>query len=387
MNGWPRHVYVHVPFCAAKCHYCDFAVFVGRRASWETPYLEALARELEHVLAPFGGAYPEPIETLYFGGGTPTALSDGALERLFELLAAAFPRRAAEIEVTIEANPEGLAEARLRRLKALGVNRVSFGIQSFHDRHLRRLGRTHTARDAEAAVWAAFLAGIPRLSIDLIYGLPEETLEEWRVDLLQALRLPIEHLSAYALQVEPKTRFGRLFAAGQLPLPDEDLAVAMYETLVQNAETTGFHAYEVSNFARAGGESRHNLAYWKNVPYFGFGPGAHGYAFGMRYANTPSLPKYVRARETGAYRVEEQPVTRQAEIEETMFMGLRLTDGVDRAAFRARFGVELEAVYGPTLKRLQEQGVIVVDRRGVRLVPQARLIMNSVLAEFLLDDH
>ncbi|CAM3520371.1 radical SAM family heme chaperone HemW [Hydrogenibacillus schlegelii] len=387
----PRHVYVHVPFCGAKCHYCDFAVFVGPRTPWEALYLEALERELALVLAPYGGAYPFPIETLYLGGGTPTALSPAALERLFDLLERAFPRRAPGMEWTVEANPEGLVgdegRALLRWLRGRGTTRLSIGVQTFDDAQLSALGRRHTGREAEAAVLAAREAGFVHLSLDLIYGLPGQTFEGWTADVRRAFGLPIDHLSAYALEVAEATRFGRMQAAGALPLPDDDRVVEMYAFVAAAARDAGFEPYEVSNFARPGGRSRHNLAYWNNRPYFGFGPGAHGYAFGVRTANVPSLPRYVRARTLSEFRTEVRPVGRREAIEETMFLGLRLAEGVRRDAFRRRFGVDLEDVYGPVLRRLEAEGLIVIDARGIRLPEAVRPVMNAVLAEFLFDDR
>ncbi|MBT9283637.1 MAG: acyl-CoA dehydrogenase family protein [Hydrogenibacillus schlegelii] len=244
-----------------------------------------------------------------------------------------------------------------------------------------------TASGGEAAVLAAREAGFVHLSLDLIYGLPGQTFEGWTADVRRAFGLPIDHLSAYALEVAEATRFGRMQAAGALPLPDDDRVVEMYAFVAAAARDAGFEPYEVSNFARPGGRSRHNLAYWNNRPYFGFGPGAHGYAFGVRTANVPSLPRYARARTLSEFRTEVRPVGRREAIEETMFLGLRLAEGVRRDAFRRRFGVDLEDVYGPVLRRLEAEGLIVIDARGIRLPEAVRPVMNAVLAEFLFDDR
>ncbi|MFO7247901.1 MAG: radical SAM family heme chaperone HemW [Bacillota bacterium] len=380
-QGDPTALYVHVPFCRRKCHYCDFAVFVAQGDELIERYLDALERELALTL---GHRRPR-LATVYVGGGTPTLLSARQLERLLTLLHRHADLTAC-VEMTVEANPETVDEEKLRVLAAGGVTRLSFGVQAFQDHLLASIGRTHTAADAVRAVRLARRAGWDNLSIDLMIGLPGQTLADVRASLEAAFALELPHLSAYSLKVEEQTLFYRKWVRGQLCLPPEEEEVAMYLTVLEETDKRGLRQYEISNFARPGYASVHNQVYWRNEPYYGVGVGAHGYAGGVRYANVGTLHRYLKAvAERGLPRAEAHVVTPREAMEETMFLGLRLTEGVSHARFLRRHGVTMDAVFGPVIAELVEKGLLERDARGVRLTRDGLLLGNEVFARFLLD--
>jgi len=372
-------LYVHVPFCSALCPYCDFAVVVGRREQ-HARYADALLAEFETA------AWPERFETIFIGGGTPTFVDPALLARVL-----AAPGPAAE--VTIEANPESTETGALRALAERGVNRVSIGAQSFAPHVLRALGRTHTAADIPRAVGAARAAGIDNVSLDLIYGSSGESVEDWRATLQQAIALGVEHLSCYALTIEERTAFGTAVARGTMTPPDEDALAERYEVACELLARAGFEHYEISNWARPGRECRHNLQYWTNDPYVGLGPGAHGFAGGVRYATLLSPQRYVKALDSadGDYPFPYTPVTdeatvvtRDVEIAETLIMGLRLTrQGIHRPTFARRFGADLLDERGDAIERHRANGLLEVDETRVRLTAQGRLLSNLVFRDLV----
>lgn len=383
----PRHVYVHVPFCRARCVYCDFSIHVGRRDPWEERYVQALKKELALWQKTLSLPLP-PLNTLYIGGGTPTELSVEYRQALFRLLGDTFGPLEAIPEVTIEANPETVTRELLDALRKAGVNRLSLGVQTFDDRLLKQLGRVHDAERAIQAVQLAKRAGFSHVSIDLMFGLPEQSLLDVERDLTLAVELPIDHLSYYNLQIEPFTRLGREVARGNVRPLDDDEESEMYARIIDGLTRHGFSQYELSNFARPGGASQHNLAYWTGRSYLGLGPSAHGFIFGRRYANVAALPRYVAVSER-ATRHEDffstvQTLTRMEMIEEYVFLGLRLTEGVRHDRFYERFGCTLADVYGEQLSRLAEKGLLIVDAVGIRLPKDVYFISNEVLTSFLL---
>src|SRR5690606_8503170 len=387
-------------------------------------FLDLLEQEADRWAARLEAAGGVPVlDTLYVGGGTPTTLEAGQLARLFGALRQRFPL-APQAEITVEANPgtltlEKLAALReagvnrlslgaqvfddglLRRLgrehdaaasetgvalaREAGVNRLSLGAQVFDDGLLRRLGREHDAAAIETSVALAREAGIPSLNLDLIFALPGQDLRGWRATLQRALALEPDHLSCYSLIIEEGTPFYRWHQMGRLPRPDEEEELAMYQAAIDAAEGAGLAQYEISNFARPGHQSRHNLIYWRNQPYLGLGPGAHSWWEGVRRTNLGPLPAYEAALQAGRLPLErEEPISRALEMDETMFLGLRLTrEGVDRAAFRARFGTEPEAVYGLAIDRLVRLGLLEADAHRIRLTRQGVPVANQVFLAFL----
>lgn len=401
----PWGIYAHIPFCRQKCYYCDFASWAGRERCM-ADYTAALLRELHRRGARYATHWGRPA-TIYIGGGTPTALPREQLLAIVTALqgiGAAEKKSAASegaadghasgtqrlssdlpLEFTVEANPGTVDEAYLVALRAAGVNRLSFGVQSFDDRLLRRIGRIHTAAQARASFAAARAAGFDNISLDLMYGLPGQTLSDLQSSVEQALALGPEHISIYGLQLEPGTVFARQQEQGRLELPDEDTAEAMYDYMTTALPRADYERYEISNFARPGRESRHNMSYWQDVPYLGIGAAAHSYLDGQRYENMADIAGYIKAVTEGeSVTSEEEPATRQIAMEEYAFLALRMVRGISRDGFMARFGVTLESVYGEVIARLEAQGLLQTTPEAVALTPLGMKLGNQVFAEFLL---
>ena len=378
-------LYVHLPFCRQKCFYCDFPSYAGQEGRMAV-YVEALLGELAREGAPLRAAWGPP-RTVYLGGGTPTALLPALMERLLAGLREFLAAAPDALEFTCECNPGTVDAAYLSLLRAGGVNRLSLGVQTFDDALLRRIGRIHTAAQARAAVRQARAAGFRNLSLDLMYGLPGQTLAGLEMSVQQALALAPQHISIYGLQVEEGTAFARAQAAGRLALPSDEESEAMYDYMTAALPAAGYARYEISNFARPGFESRHNLGYWQDVPYLGVGAAAHSYLDGQRYENPRGIEEYLAAlRESGRARREEEPLTRATSMEEFAFLALRTARGIDRARFAARFGCELASVYADAIARMRARGFLEEDAQGVRLTPLGMKYGNWVFEAFLLDE-
>lgn len=378
-------LYVHLPFCRQKCFYCDFPSYAGQEGRMAV-YVEALLGELAREGAPLRAAWGPP-RTVYLGGGTPTALPPALMERLLAGLREFLAAAPDALEFTCECNPGTVDAAYLSLLRAGGVNRLSLGVQTFDDALLRRIGRIHTAAQARAAVRQARAAGFRNLSLDLMYGLPGQTLAGLEMSVQQALALAPQHISIYGLQVEEGTAFARAQAAGRLALPSDEESEAMYDYMTTALPVAGYARYEISNFARPGFESRHNLGYWQDVPYLGIGAAAHSYLDGQRYENPRGIEEYLAAlRESGRARREEEPLTRATSMEEFAFLALRTARGIDRARFAARFGCELASVYADAIARMRARGFLEEDAQGVRLTPLGMKYGNWVFEAFLLDE-
>ncbi len=392
-------LYIHIPFCSHRCAYCDFNTYAGLEALIPA-YVSALEAEMEHLSAAAGHTFP--VHTVYFGGGTPSLLPIRAIERLLQRAAQAFALTD-EVEITLEANPGTLTAHYLRSLRALGVNRLSLGVQSVHPQELRLLERQHDYLQVIEAVRWARQAGFENLSFDLIFGLPHQTLSAWQRTLDLTLGLRPEHLSLYALTIEHGTPFAAWLKRGLLPPPDPDCAADMYEYATEALAAHGYVQYEISNWARhsAQGEllaCRHNLQYWRNQPYLGLGAGAHGYIPPWRTANVLSPQAYIRRLlepEAGAplsaLEFPRTPATQTldyvdppAEIAETMMMGLRLVEeGISAQNFEERFGQRLEQVFAPQIQRLTAMGLVEWNGERLRLTPRGRLLGNRVFREFV----
>lgn len=378
-------LYVHLPFCRQKCFYCDFPSYAGQEGRMAV-YVEALLGELAREGAPLRAAWGPP-RTVYLGGGTPTALPPALMERLLAGLREFLAVAPDALEFTCECNPGTVDAAYLSLLRAGGVNRLSLGVQTFDDALLRRIGRIHTAAQARAAVRQARAAGFRNLSLDLMYGLPGQTLAGLEMSVQQALALAPQHISIYGLQVEEGTAFARAQAAGRLALPSDEESEAMYDYMTTALPVAGYARYEISNFARPGFESRHNLGYWQDVLYLGVGAAAHSYLDGQRYENPRGIEEYLAAlRENGRARREEEPLTRATSMEEFAFLALRTARGIDRARFAARFGCELASVYADAIARMRARGFLEEDAQGVRLTPLGMKYGNWVFEAFLLDE-
>lgn len=384
-------IYVHIPFCRAKCAYCDFPSFAGCESLYH-PYAQALLQQIAQERS-FWQAFT--FDSLYVGGGTPTLLP---VEPLLAILAACRAHFviAPDAESTIEANPGTVTPATLQALRQGGYTRLSLGIQSFSDADLRLLGRIHDAQTARKAFQAARAAGWENINLDLIFGIPYQTLEGWRRSLEQALDLLPEHLSLYALTLEPGTPLHERVAHGLLPKPDDDLAADMYALAQELLAQEGYIQYEISNWARRTPQDpadgppvlacRHNLHYWHNEPYLALGAGAHGYDGSIRYAHIADPQEFIErimaGRET---RILEEKLSRDQTMDETMMLGLRLLKGITWDAFQSRFGIDPRKVYAEPLAELRALGLVECDDRGVRLSRRGLLLGNRVFAAFLRD--
>lgn len=375
-------LYIHVPFCRTRCLYCDFystTLPVRVRES----YLRALVRELSLRRSYLPAA---PLSSVYVGGGTPSILSPALLRDLFSAVTSLFTL-APGAEVTLEANPDDVTEEFLRLLPSLPVNRLSLGVQTFNDRQLRRLRRRHDAACAVRAVRLLHEAGVRNLSVDLIYALPGQTLSDWRSDLLQALSLPVTHLSAYALSYEPSTPLHRLLLAGIVRESPEALQARMYALLRLLTRRAGFVHYEISNFSLPHFRSRHNSGYWADVPYLGVGPSAHSYDLLTRRANLPDLRAYVRSLLSGRdcpHRIERlTPLTLR---NETVMKSLRTLDGIDLSLFARRFSAaslqELLSMARPYIRR---GDLLLTDRPPrLRLAPHSLFVSDSIIGDLFV---
>ena len=389
-------IYLHIPFCIHRCAYCDFNTYAGLEQLIPA-YVEALCREINQSAE--SAAERFPVHTIFFGGGTPSLLPAGQVERILSTLERVFDFKPG-IEVTLEANPGTVSQPYWRDLRPLGVNRLSLGMQSANNEQLRLLERQHGLLDVLQAVDWARKAGFANLNLDLIFGIPYQTLEMWRQTLERALALRPDHLSLYALTLEHGTPMQNWVNRGLLPQPDDDLAADMYETASQRLAEAGFGQYEISNWARQDESGnlfscRHNLQYWRNLPYLGFGAGAHGYAVGMRTANVLSPSAYIKRCQAGspqefprtAATVEANPISLQSEIGETMMMGLRLTrEGVSASIFEQRFGVPITDLFQNRIERLENAGLLEWAGENhdiLRLTSRGRLLGNQVFMEFI----
>jgi oxygen-independent coproporphyrinogen III oxidase len=390
MTRQSHALYFHVPFCVHRCAYCDFNTYAGQE-QWIPAYVEALAREVRLVAR----SAPDRLEagTIFFGGGTPSLLTPAQFATIFDAVRESFDL-AKDAEISLEANPGTLDRQSLDGLRRVGFNRISLGVQSTHPEELRLLERIHDYADVVAAVTWARQAGFANLNLDLIFGLPEQTLERWQTTVEHVLGLHPEHLSLYALTLEHGTPFGRWAQRGLLPLPDPDRAADMYEWVEGRLEQAGYIHYEISNWSLPGRECRHNLVYWRNRPYLGFGAGAHGFAGGLRYSNALRIRTYIDRIVTDTpsaavfpvspAAVNRQPIARETEMQETMMTGLRLTqEGVPEDEFLRRFGVDLSDVFGKDIDQLVRQGLLErVDGR-LRLTRRGHLLGNQVFMHFV----
>lgn len=375
----PEAVYIHIPFCTNKCHYCDFNSYV-LKGQPVMDYLDALEREMERTVLELP---PGEIETIFVGGGTPTVLLPDQMESFLKRVRTYFPQTAANLEFTMEANPGTTDKEKLQAMKEGGVNRISFGVQSFDNKLLEGIGRIHNTDDVYRSLENARTVGFGNLSIDLMFGLPNQTLETMSDSIDKALELGLTHYSIYSLKVEENTLFHTLFQKNQLPLPDEDVELDMFLLIMDRLKKAGYAQYEISNFAKPGYESRHNSMYWLNRSYYGLGAGAHGYTHGKRHVNIKGVQPYIDATLTRRPLLERFEISEQEAMEDFMMVGLRLLRGVKRSDFHRQFGRELEDVFGVVLNKLVGQKLLDPTTEGYRLSEQGVLLGNEVFGQFL----
>ena len=373
---WPRAAYVHVPFCAHHCGYCDFAVAVGQDHLAEL-YVDAVLAELSTL------GTPAPVRTLFLGGGTPTHLAPAALDRLLAGARYWLPPSGLGIELSVEANPDTLDDARVAVLAEQGVTRVSLGAQSFHPHLLGVLDRAHRPDEVPRAVERVRRAGAA-VSLDLIFGVPGQTPAEWRDDLRRALDLGPDHVSTYGLTYEKGTPLWKRRQRGHVRPLGEDAELELYAAAIDALEADGFEHYEISNFARPGKRCRHNEVYWANEAYFGFGMGAARYVLGRRELNTRDLRGYIRrvlSAEPATFQSEQLPPEERAR--ETLAVQLRRAEGVRRTRFREQTGYDLDAVAGAAVARHVELGLLVDDGERVCLTRHGKYVADAVIERLL----
>ena len=371
-------LYVHIPFCSSRCSYCDFATGLYQSELAER-YVRGLVTEIRasHYAC-------ETADTIYFGGGTPSLLAPSELERILAALYDRF-KIAADTEITLEINPGSVTPEKLDAFRTLGVNRASFGAQTFDDAELAKLGRSHNTADALRTFADLRAAGFANVSFDLIAGLPGQTLAGWQRNIKQALDLAPEHLSFYLLEVHSGTPLAEHIRRGIQPEPDEDLAGVMYEWMLEQSSAAGYEHYEISNLCRPGFHSRHNVKYWTAAPYYGFGCSAHSYnGYTRRWSNHRDVLKYVETVESGAPPVVEEQQLSQTDVRaEALFLGMRLMQGVDVRRYRDSFGVDLRDEHREDLDRFCKAGLVEFEGDLLRLTRTGALLSNEVFAAFV----
>ena len=374
-------IYIHVPFCQSRCAYCDF--YSTTLLAHREDYVDTVCRELRNRFTELQG---EPVKTIYFGGGTPSTLTIEELKRIleacFHLLSLNFQLE----ELTLEANPDDLTEAYVQRLRTLPINRVSMGIQSFHDRTLRLIGRRHTSEEAILAVKRLQQAGLTNISIDLIYGLPGETIDDWAYSLDQAIALGVKHISAYHLTYEEGTRLWRMQEQGLVNPIDEEQSVRSFELLREKLLAAGYEHYEISNFALPGYHARHNSSYWQGIKYIGIGPGAHSYDGLNRRWNLSSLTDYIATPQEDDVPHEVEHLTTEERYDERIITELRTTRGINLAQLLADFGAQYHThclrCATPYINRGQ---LIHTDDNRLHLTPESLLISDAVMRDLLYE--
>lgn len=371
-------LYVHIPFCSSRCSYCDFATGIYQTELAER-YVRALTQEIR--TARVAG---ERVDTIYFGGGTPSLLAPSQLERILASLFENFAVDAGS-EITLEINPGSVDAEKLRDFRSLGVNRASFGAQTFDDAELAKLGRSHTSAQTLETFANLRRAGFANVSFDLIAGLPGQTLAGWQRNIKQALALEPEHLSFYLLEVHSGTPLAEHIRRGIQPVPDDDLAGVMYEWMLEAACAAGYEHYEISNLCRPDFHSRHNVKYWSGIPYYGFGCSAHSYdGKTRRWSNHRDVLQYVEMIEQGlASVVDEQQLSQTDVRAEALFLGMRLMRGIDLIRYRESFGVDLREEHREDLDRFCQAGLLELDGDLIRLTRNGALLSNEVFAAFV----
>lgn len=377
--------YIHVPFCRRKCGYCDFYSLDG--ASDLIPgYLNALKQEIRTTAFMAGQNSNKLLNSVYFGGGTPNLLPIRQIGEILELLDELYGL-SSNCEITLEANPESLGADAINELAYIGINRLSLGLQAVQGRLLKSIGRKHNADDFQAAVTNAANAGISKISADLMFGLPGQTIEDVDKSLDFVLKLPISHISCYSLIIEPDTPFFAKYAEHPELLPDDSTEREMYHYTIEKLQAAGMPLYEISNAAIPGSESRHNLVYWHAREYYGFGPSAHSYLAGTRRGNFCDLKKYISVWQTNSEPFASadilEIIDKQGRQKEMLLLGLRLIEGVSFSRFQDSFGTDMQVVFAKEFLKLQNNGLIVLDEKSVRLSAKGLDFANQVFMEFI----
>lgn len=359
-----KNAYIHIPFCKSKCKYCSFISFT--KLDLKENYLLALSDEIKYQ---YKG---ELLDTIYIGGGTPSLLTE---HEVLEIINAFQINK--KTEITIELNPENISEEYLKNLKNIGVNRLSFGCQTFDNDILKNIGRRHSPKDVEKYVEYAHNAGFENISLDFIYGLPNQTVEMFEKDLKKAINLNIPHISFYGLKIDSDCYFAKNPPEN---LPDEDIQADMYLKAVKILSNSGYEHYEISNFSKKGYNSKHNLNYWKNNSYYGFGVAAHGYEDGVRYSNCAILEEYIKNPQEHKF---SHKLTKQEKLEEEIFLGFRKSDGIDTKSINDKYNIDFEKKYKTILDKYLSLNYIEKSESGYKLTLNGILVSNVILADFI----
>ena len=374
-----RGMYIHIPFCRQKCTYCDFPSYQGLEDYFDV-YSYALRQEIASSQSLLG---TEPFDTIYFGGGTPTVLSIKELSRILDTVYKQYTI-CSDAEITIEANPGEVDAQYLRHLYELGINRISFGVQTFCDDHLRVLHRTHTATMAQQAVLDAYEVGFRNISIDQIYGLPQQTLEDIAYNLEIIQSLPMNHISIYGLQVEPSTLLHRQIMDHSVTLPSEDSCEQMYDYLIEGLEKQMFDRYEIASFGKGGAFSRHNIKYWHGADYIGFGAGAHSFYDGVRRSNNRNVMPYIQSVDRYIMpTIDTETITLERAQEDFSFLALRTKWGLDEQKFEDKFGVSVHDLFGTALDDLVSKGLLEYQNGSYHLTAEGAKHGNYVFSQFI----
>ena len=373
-------LYIHIPFCKQACHYCDFHFSTNLQLL--SPVVESIVLEMELRKDYLKG---ESVDTVYFGGGTPSLLPAAALEQILDQVARIFPGK--KLEITLEANPDDLDPNSLATWKSLGIDRLSLGIQSFQDEILKAYNRAHNAQQAKQAIQLARSAGFEKFSIDLIYGFPYANHDLWKKDLKEALLLDPGHLSAYSLTLEPKTTFGNWAKKGKFIPAEEEFVAQQFEWLQEKCDQTGYQQYEISNFSRPDQAAIHNSNYWKRIPYLGIGPSAHSFDGNARGYNPPSNPRYVQTLAAGKLPFVVENLEKEELINEEILTCLRTSWGLDTASMADRYQVDLLQIKETSIAKLTALGMIHTEGKTLTLTRKGQLLADSIAAEIFVDAH
>jgi oxygen-independent coproporphyrinogen III oxidase len=372
-------VYLHIPFCKSRCSYCDFATDVFKSNAIVENYVDAIVKEISNFKFQISNSEIQ-VNTVYFGGGTPSLLSPKQLEKILNIVHKKFAV-AENSEITMEMNPATTTLETVREYRGLGVNRASFGAQTFDDNELKRLGRKHTANDVRETIELLRNAGFTNVSFDLIAGLPRQTLKDWERNLDEALKLTPEHLSLYLLEIHEGTPLAEQIRSQRQPQPDEDLSAEMYELMIEKTAAKNYAQYEISNFSLPGFESKHNSKYWTLDPVFGFGVSAHSFDGKVRYANERDTATYVKMIENkGSAEVHREKIDI---VSEFIFLGLRLSKGIDLNKLKKHFGTNLREKYAEDLYRLEDLNLIEFNENVLKLTAKGMLYSNEVFSVFV----
>lgn len=373
-------LYIHVPFCAQKCNYCDFNSYKIEEKNQKTDYLISIRKEMELYKEEFKN---KEFTSVFLGGGTPSILTPEELTTLMENIYSNF-NIGKDAEITMECNPGTLDKAKLKAIKSLGINRLSMGLQVTQDHHLKYIGRIHTYEQFEKNYKDAIEVGINNINVDLMYSLPNQSFDEWKETLNKIINLNPSHISAYSLILEEGTKFYDMYLNKEFELNDEEVDINIYNYTIDTLCKNGYHQYEISNYAKEGYECKHNIVYWKCDNYLGLGPGASGYINNYRYSNICDIKGYNKCLEYDKRPIEEKNIlSKKDEMEEFIFMGLRMNKGINLDEFYKRFNIDFKHRYNDILGKLKNLNLIIEQNNNIILTQRGREISNTVFVEFI----